>query len=307
MLTDDDIERFKLFGFIVMKNVLSPEEIKTIQAEFDHRADVASQYERFDGSKRHTFQMMDKDTPFYASLMEDPRILGPAEQIYGDVLGFNADGNRYVSDSEWHYDAGGFEAYGIKYAIYLQPMRAYNGALRVIPGSHKRPFHDELRTMEGIGERFSRGAATPDERRRAMEAINTSPSYVCDSDPGDAVAFDLRMFHSSYGGSKDRHMCSITYYNYPRTTAEIELTIPQARGAMATDRDNSEDPWNPPRYPAYWTENLDGHPKRKLWLEQFKELSHMKVEQNGLKAVVENGKLHVVPLCDPRPAFSSHP
>ena len=295
MLTDSELERFNLFGFMVMKNVFTPDEVETIQAEFDHRAAVASSYDRFDGSKRHTFQMMDEDTPFYASLMEDPRILGPAEQIYGDVIGFNADGNRYVSDSEWHYDAGGFEAYGPKFTIYLHSVRAYSGALRVIPGSHKKPLHDELRVMDGVGERFSRGAATPEEVRRSMEVIDTTPSYVCDSDPGDVMVFDLRTFHASYGGSKDRHMCSITYYNYPHTPAEIELTIPQARHALATDRDNSSDPWNPRGYTDYWTKNLEEHPKRKRWLEQFKELSELELEQNGVKTVTENGKLHIVP------------
>ena len=34
---------------------------------------------------------------------------------------------------KWHYDAGGYDVYGIKFAIYLDPVRADSGALRVIP------------------------------------------------------------------------------------------------------------------------------------------------------------------------------
>ena len=296
MLTDKELEQFNLFGFVVMRNVFSSEELNTIKAEFERRAAVASSYQRFDGTKAHNFSMMGEDTPFYASLLEDPRFLGPAEQMFGDVIGFNADANRYIKDTEWHYDAGGYEAYGVKLAMYLQPVRAYNGALRVIPGSHKKPLHDELRLLEPIGERWSREAASAEERRHAIEAIDGLPSYVCETDPGDVVAFDLRTFHAAYGGSRDRRMCTLVYYNDPRTPAEIELSIGQARNNIRKERDNTKDPWNPRGFPPYWTENLDGRPKRKLWLDRFKELASMKEEQNGVRVVAENGKLHIVPL-----------
>ena len=74
MLSEDQMAHFKTFGFVVMRSVLTEDELKTVQAEFDHRAAVASGYEPFDGTKRHGFDMMGVDTPFYASLMEDRRL-----------------------------------------------------------------------------------------------------------------------------------------------------------------------------------------------------------------------------------------
>ena len=56
----------------------------------------------------------------------------------------------------------------------------------------------------------------------AIDAVDSIPGYACESDPGDVVAFDLRMYHASYGGSRDRHMCSVVYYVDPNTPQELE-------------------------------------------------------------------------------------
>ena len=37
------------------------------------------------------------------------------------------------------------DCYGVKFAYYLEPVDAESGALRLIPGSHKNPLHEDLR------------------------------------------------------------------------------------------------------------------------------------------------------------------
>ena len=292
MLTEEQVYQFKTFGFVIMRSVFTEDEFMTIQAEFDHRAAEASSYEPFDGTKRQNFNMMGDRTPFFASLLEDPRFVDAAEQIYGQVLGLNADANRYVTNTYWHYDAGSYETYGVKFAMYLRPVRADTGALRVKPGSHKQPWFDELDERPPLRYAWAR----PDfPRAEADDVIESIPGYVCDSDPGDIVAFDLRTYHASVGGSNDRQMCTLVYHNYPRIPQEIAGTITDAKGYMA-ERDNSTEPWNPKRSaPDEWMANQDGSLRRQGWIDEWKRFSEMAEGENGFKTVAIDGKLKVVP------------
>jgi hypothetical protein len=184
------------------------------------------------------------DTPFLASLLEDPRFCEAAEQLYGDdVFGIASDINRYVGDTHWHPDTGSIHQYGVKFAYYLQPVGAENGALRVIPGSHKQPFHDELR-----------------QKMSELElGIRDVPAYVFESEPGDAIAFDVRCWHASWGGGIDRWMCVLVYYNNPKTPEEEEATRKQIIG-------NGID-YVP------WAANAEGNPRRKRWIDRMRELA----------------------------------
>jgi len=202
------------------------------------------------------------------------------------------DADRYVTDSAWHYDAGGWDATGVKFAFYLQPVRAYSGALRVIPGAHKREWFDELYHQEPLGPKWTRQAASPEDKKLAMDAIDTIPGYACESNPGDVVAFDLRMYHSSYGGSRDRHMCSVVYYADPSSPEELELIRMNAIGLM---NPRESDPWNPPSMRKEWLANPQGSPRRQGWIDRLRELSEMPEGQNGMKVIAENGKMKLVP------------
>ena len=97
--------------------------------------------------------------------------------------------------------------------MYLQPVRADSGALRVIPGSHKRPWFDQLDERPPLRYAWAREDFAGAE---AADVIESVPGYVCKSNPGDVVAFDARLWHASVGGSSDRQMCTLVYFNYPR-------------------------------------------------------------------------------------------
>jgi len=293
LLTEEQIAQFKTFGFVILKNVFTDDELRTIQSEFDSRATLASSYEPFDGTKRQNFNMMGDTTPFFASLLEDPRFAEAAVQMYGRVIGQNADANRYVTNTYWHYDAGAYEGYGVKFAMYLQSVRADTGALRVIPGSHKQPWFEDLDSRPPLKYAWARQDFS---RAEADDVIDSIPAYVCESDPGDVVAFDLRIYHASVGGSSDRQMCTLVYRNYPQTPQEMIATIHQAKGYWE-ERDNSDEPWNPKRaVPNEWLTNSAGSQMRQRWIEDWKRFSEMADPQNGFKAIAIDGKLKVVPV-----------
>ena len=293
MLDSQQLKYFKTFGFVVMKNVFTSEELNTINQEFKHRAEVASEYKEFDGSVRHNLRMMSNDTPFFASLLEDTRFAKAAEQMFGKVIGYNIDADRYTGDTVWHYDAGGYEDIGVKFAFYLQPVGAETGALRVIPGSHKKELFDELEKYEPIGPKWTRNAATPEEKQLAIEHIGNMPSYICESKPGDVVAFDLRTYHSSLGGSNDRHMCSVVYHKDPETPEEYEIMTVNIQGHLA-HKDQSSEPWNPPSLDPDWIANVPKNKNRQKWINRMFEINKLKTGLNGLNVIAENGKMKVI-------------
>ena len=265
MLTQQQIVQFQTFGFLVLRDVFSKAELKTIDTEFTRKMESAYGHAPFDGTKRYWVTMMGSDTPFFTGLTEAPRFHAVAQQLYGeDVLGIISDANRYVGSTRWHSDSGSDHQYGVKFAYYLQPVGANSGALRVIPGSHKNPLRQELRDIGLLG--------SPDSPFLKEAGLNISdiPAFVCDSEPGDVVAFDLRLWHSSWGGSDDRRMCTIVYYNNPKTPEEEEATRKIAT-AIADTPARYHRP-NDPHFDPDWGKNAGGSPTRQRWLDRMREL-----------------------------------
>lgn len=255
MLTESQVAHFKTFGFLVLRQLFSPGELGIIRAEFDASFESAYAHEPFDGTRRYWVPMMGPRTPFFARLLEDVRFCTVAEQLYGeDVIGAVVDANRYVGSTDWHPDTAGQEQYGVKFPFYLQPVGAESGALRVIPGSHLEPLHSSLREdLKGLGL-----------------DIRDVPAHVCMTEPGDVVAFDVRLWHASYGGSKDRHMGVLVYYNNPKTAE-------QERATRETGKGNAKVPvsFNIPSERLYhpeWLANPDRNPKRQQWIDRMREL-----------------------------------
>ena len=293
MLTKDQVTHFKSFGFVILRQFFSPEEMRLINDEFEYRSKVASSYKAFDGSERHNIRMMGSDTPFFSALLEDPRFSVAAEQMFGSVIGHNIDADRYTGNTPWHYDAGAYEGPGVKFAFYLQPVRADTGALRVIPGSHKKQWFDEIYNYEGVGPRWTRAARTEEEAGIASKAISEIPAYVCNSDPGDVVAFDLRLYHASLGGSDDRHMCSVNYYIDPDTPEQYEVIIRNVQGHLNTESEPS-DAWNPHSVYQDWMANRGGSDKRQQWIDRMIEISKMETGVRGFDVQYGDGKMKVV-------------
>lgn len=261
MLTEQQIIHFQTFGFLVFRGVFTPSELTTINAEFEGAMESAYRHAPYDGTRRHWVTMMRPETPFFAALLEDPRFCEVTEQLYGeDVFAVVSDANRYVGNTGWHPDHHAdtaVDCYGVKFAYYLQPVGANSGALRVIPGSHKNPLHTELRqNMSKFG----------------LDICDV-PGYVCESEPGDVVAFDLRLWHASWGGSNDRRMCTLVYYNNPKTPEEEAATRKRATSNAKTPAQFNRP--NDPLYHPHWVANPEGNPKRQQWVNRLQALGFL--------------------------------
>jgi ectoine hydroxylase-related dioxygenase (phytanoyl-CoA dioxygenase family) len=213
MLTQQQLNHFETFGFIVWQQAFSPDEMATITAQFEDVLAEDRQGQEFKGDKRqgvHGFLEMRDDL---RKLLEDDRIFGAVEQLLGPgFVWIGSDGNLYVGDTRWHPDNSAQYA-RVKVAFYLDPVGAQTGCLRVIPGSH----------LPGLGDRL-REAWPIDETGESPFGIGGSliPYFPLESVPGDVVFFDQRVFHSSYGGKTGRRMFTLNFGAKPTSRADYD-------------------------------------------------------------------------------------
>ena len=256
MLTAEQYQYFQTFGFIILRQFFSPDEVTTIRAEFEKGLDAACADTPFDGSERQGAILTGPDTPFFATLPEEPRLYEIAEQLYGeDCFPVTSDANRYVGESKWHpdhYIDVEKDCYGIKFAHYLDPVAGESGALRVVPGSHRNPFYTHMK------ETF----------KAAEVAVREVPCFVFESQPGDLIGFDVRLWHASWGGAVGRRMCTVVYYKSPHT--------PEEEKGMRWRADRCANAFAPrPFVDPHWARNSAGSAKRRRWLEQLERWGFM--------------------------------
>lgn len=261
MLTQHELLHFETFGFVILRDLFTDEEMKTLSDEFETGLAAAYDHRPFDGTERHWTMMMGPETPFFASLLDDRRFYEPAEQLYGeDAFGVGCDANQYVGDTHWHPDHRidpKDDCFGVKFAFYLDPVDGTSGALRLIPGSHKSPFHEEVRSS----------------LERLKLPVADVPSCICSSNPGDVLAFDMRTWHASAGGATGRRMSTCVFYNNPRTEAEEAATRKRAESSRKTPARFHR--FDEPLYHPDWVANPTGNPRRRRWIERMVELGFL--------------------------------
>ena len=169
MLTAGERSHFETFGFMVRRKLFSSDEMDVISREFDDVLEEDRKGQAFKGDKRQAVLGCVEKRPGLLQLVDDDRIHGPIEEMLGpDFMWWGSDGNLYVGDTAWHSDASDIGlGYGrVKVAFYLDPVGKDTGCLRFIPGSHRLPLHDELRSL-----RYWRVKQAVDEGRSSSEAL----------------------------------------------------------------------------------------------------------------------------------------
>jgi ectoine hydroxylase-related dioxygenase (phytanoyl-CoA dioxygenase family) len=208
MLTDQQVNHFKIFGFLVMRNTFSPDEVARIRTRFDMVLERDRQGRQFDGARRQgVLGCVEQDEELFR-LLEDDRIYGPMEQLLGPgFVWITSDGNLYVGDTNWHPDSPTVGDFRIKIAFYLDPVERDSGCLRVVPGSHLPGFGERLRELP-------RPAGAAADSAYGVKGSEI-PCVSLESEPGDMVIFDQRLFHASFGGKTGRRMFTMNFVTKP--------------------------------------------------------------------------------------------
>jgi len=215
MLTPQQQAHFETFGFIVMRQAFSPVEMAEITGEFDDVLADDRQGQAFNGAKRQGVLGFIERRPLLTRLVEDDRIYEPLEQLLGSgFVWVGSDGNLYVGNTNWHPDGSNLNYMRIKVAFYLDPVTKESGCLRVIPGSHRPPLHENLKPLM--------------ERRGDLEWAPFSvlpaeiPCFPLESQPGDVVFFNQNLWHSSFGGRVGRRMFTLNFAAQPVAETQVE-------------------------------------------------------------------------------------
>ena len=259
MITSQQKAHFDVFGFLVIRHLFSPEEVSVITREFEAALLEDRDGRPFDGQTRQTVEDWFLGRAPVEFLTNDERVHGPIQQLLGPgyVPQKGNDGNFYVGDTGWHADMGwdphipegrndpnridghwrDHYVPSIKVAFYLDPVGKDTGCLRVIPGSHRSPYHEQFWSLHksvpatvsgfesvrtkllemweqatGDPERGERFLSDPDMNHFGM-APRDIPSYPIESEPGDAVFFSYQMWHSSFGGKAGRRMFTLNFWS----------------------------------------------------------------------------------------------
>jgi hypothetical protein len=208
-LTSQQLTFIDTFGYLVFPGLLS-DKIDSIIDEFEAvfaRHGGGHNGKPHDGTARSCILPFIDQSEYLSALIDDPRVDGIFASLLGDDYNFlGSDGNYYVGDTNWHSDTdwsgkmrGKPPRIFYKMALYLDPVTATTGALRVIPGSHR--YGDSY--AEDLQQRL----------RKSVETMGISgaevPAVALESNPGDVVVFNQNTKHSAWGGSTRRRMFTI--------------------------------------------------------------------------------------------------
>ncbi|RAP77909.1 phytanoyl-CoA dioxygenase family protein [Paenibacillus montanisoli] len=219
MLSQAQIEHYRTFGYLLMKGLFFPSEMKAISDAFDHVLASDRQGRPFSGEKRQAVLGCIEKHPVLTDLVKDDRIYEAIEQLLGkQFIWIGSDGNLYVGDTTWHPDNGNFDYDRIKVAFYLDPVRTDTGCLRVLPGSHHAEFHRML-------------PPALFENKLETEPRNV-PFFPLESDPGDVVLFNQRVWHAAFGGKTGRRMLTMNFGENPATEKQLENVISMYQGNL---------------------------------------------------------------------------
>ncbi len=155
-----------------------------------------------------------------------------------------AKGVEYQGSSRWHRDSDGAWP-SIGFAAYLEPLRGPTGALRVIPGSHLGEF------AASVARYVETEQATPAHGDR----VGRLPAHIIDTDPGDLIAFDERLFHASFqqpGAVVPRRQWRVDFVAAPVQPSQEPALAAWFGSLYQPDWDGGYDVDLFPSYGAHW-------------------------------------------------------
>ncbi len=217
LLSKSQIERFREEGFVSPVPVLSKSEASALRARLER-------FERetggpLKGDLRHKSHLL---FTWLAELVRHPRILDAVEDLYGpDLLCWSS--NFFIKEREspafvsWHQDSTywGLDRPDVVSAwVAFTPADESNGAMRVVPGSHKldQIAHRDTFAKHNLLTRGQEIAVDVDERQAATIAL----------EPGEMSLHHVRLVHGSPPNlSRDRRIGFAIRY-VPTSVRQIE-------------------------------------------------------------------------------------
>ena len=250
-LTQQQVAFFEVFGYLVLPRLFSDSEIVEMSEDFDKTALDDRGGADFDADRRQNISLT--ETKGWHNIEVRDQLFFPLRQLFGssDFVSIGKPGGGlYVGDTDWHPDCAFVGTQKrIKGAIYLDTVTKDTGCLRIVPGSHKNPLHDQLQPLRmgrikkslDDGSLMSNIAPAGEKGRLELEqwqkysGINMEdgttiygvdsldiPAANMESKPGDVVFFDQHCFHAAFGGKDGRRMVAMSWASNPTEPGHVE-------------------------------------------------------------------------------------
>ena len=213
-LTQQQINHFNTFGYLVIRQLFNSDEMKMISDGFEWSIQNIGGGKEHDGSHRTMFGGAIEHTPEMCAILDHPRILGLLGGVIGEDFNFcGGDGNYYTGDTGWHPDGSWGQLWSVKVAFYLDDLTKDTGCLRVIPGSH-HPDHFIRKNKVNLND--------------SMELFGVHPKDVpgnvpLETKPGDISIFNHDTYHAAFGGGQWRRMFTMNCTRRAKTLDDLEV------------------------------------------------------------------------------------
>lgn len=245
MLSQQQRDRFDAFGFLFFKRVFSDEEIVGINEEADRlwaEDKARPDFKLGNDNSQHTSLFIEAN-PKLSWIAEDDRIYETANDLIGpEMVWANSEGNvTGYGEARWHPDRrnmapGDLDYPRLKVMLYLDEVTADKGALRVIPGSHKNPFHDSLYPMLQKQDNGKDWDTIPEAKNPNNMPYGVAgdqmPCHVVESRPGDVLFFNQCLWHAAYNAWEDRRYIALKFAAKPTTDQHIATLRWYSNGAF---------------------------------------------------------------------------
>ena len=191
-LTHAQVEQFRRDGFVPKIRVMSREDAERARAMLEDYEQRTGGPLR--GNLRHKAHLL---FPFLSEIVRNSRLLDAIEDLYGPNL-FCWTSNFFIKEARnpafvsWHQDATywGLSSPDVVSAwVALTPSNMANGAMGVIPGSHKKQQLPHRDTFDK-NNLLTRGQEV------AVE-VDESNAYYLELEPGEASLHHVLLVHGS--------------------------------------------------------------------------------------------------------------
>lgn len=213
MLTQTQIEEYNDVGAIVVPDVLTPDEVRTLSDVTDGFIDRArgltghtaiydlEDSHSADNPRVRRIKAAHAQHPAYAALTRHPKIIAVLQSLWGPNIRFdsaklNMKCAGFGAPVEWHQDWAFYPHTNDDLAavgVMFDDMAMENGPLMIIPGSHKGPTFDHH--ADGI---FC-GAMNPENRD-----VDFSKAIALTGKAGSITVHHVRAVHGSAPNVSDR-------------------------------------------------------------------------------------------------------
>jgi hypothetical protein len=276
VLSQQQIAHFQAFGFVVLRGLLDDgetaaltDEVTTALGDAFGGIGTDTDPEGTGGIRGDYLPLSVDRAPLSQALIADDLRLfqGSAALVGGPTVPTAPVVTCFTGNAGWHTDQGP-DVGGVRFLAHLPPRTAASGALRVISGSHQPGVAQRVRTYWS--------------QDPALQGFNgwPVPAVALETEPGDVIASDVRLFHASAGGER-RLAWTIEYPPWPGLGDPERLRV--VRDLVVDAAEFDHEGHDRERWPAWreWAAGAGAVPSRRVAVERLRLLGVLGQKQEG--------------------------